>query len=102
MTRPDSTVAAWLAESETSIALFCIATGCGHGAAFVLANLPPRQTRDRLARPARCAKRGSRGAQVMKDMAEHYRRMEEESSSDPAPRQGRTWQPARKRRAASA
>lgn len=86
MTAAAFTVADWIAEGETTIAVFCNALGCGHGTALKLADLPPKLTRDRLARQARCAKCGSRGAQVMKDMAEHYRRMKEESGFDPIPR----------------
>ena len=38
--------------------------------------LDPRMTRSRLCRQAVCGRCGKRGGQVMRDMAEHYRRLE--------------------------
>ncbi len=73
MTRPDRTVADWIAEGLETMALHC---GCGHYATVKLADLPPTMTRTQLGRNARCAECGKRGAQVMRDMAAHYEQME--------------------------
>ncbi|WHQ72863.1 hypothetical protein [Methylorubrum extorquens] len=42
MRRPDRTVADWIAEGETPMALFCVALGCGHDAILKLADLSSR------------------------------------------------------------
>ena len=73
---PDPTVAAWLAEGETTIALFCIAKDCGHHASVDISNLPPETKRSQIIRRARCSACGSRSVQLMRDMDAHYRRME--------------------------
>ena len=49
MATRDRTVADWIAEGETTMALFCLAIGCGHDAILKLAELPPHMTRNRLA-----------------------------------------------------
>lgn len=73
MTRPDRTVADWIAEGLKTMALHC---SCGHFATVTLADLPPTMTRTRLGQNARCAACGKRGAQVMRDMNAHYEEME--------------------------
>ncbi|WP_455986068.1 hypothetical protein [Methylorubrum extorquens] len=55
MRRPDRTVADWIAEGLTTMALHC---RCGHFATVKLADLPPALTRTRLGQNARCAKNG--------------------------------------------
>lgn len=86
MATPDRTVADWIVEGETTVALYCAAIGCGHDGIVKLSDLHPRLTRNRLTRQARCSKCGYRGARVMRDMAAHYRRMRDESDFDPTPR----------------
>ncbi|ACK82437.1 hypothetical protein [Methylorubrum extorquens] len=73
MPAPDRTVADWIAEGLTTMALHC---SCGHYATVKLADLPPRMTRTRLGQNARCAECGKQGAQVMLDMKAHYAEME--------------------------
>ncbi|MCY1644801.1 hypothetical protein [Methylorubrum sp. SL192] len=70
---PDRTVADWIAEALTTMALHC---SCGHNATATLADLPPALTRTRLGQNARCAECGKRGAQVMRDMKAHYAGLE--------------------------
>ncbi|MBB2964489.1 hypothetical protein [Methylobacterium sp. R2-1] len=69
MRQPERTVADWFGEGLKTMALHC---GCGHFATVKLADLPSTLARTRLSANARCAKRGRRGAQVMRDIEAHY------------------------------
>ena len=83
---PERTVADWIAEGETTIALFCIAKKCGHHAAADITRLPPETKRSQIVRRARCTAYDSRDVKLMRDMDAHYRRMLEECGFDPTPR----------------
>jgi len=76
MASPDPTVAAWIAEGESTIALFCIAKGCGHHATADITRLPPETKRSQIIRRARCSACGSREVRLMRDMDAHYEAME--------------------------
>ncbi|MBB2964669.1 hypothetical protein [Methylobacterium sp. R2-1] len=86
---PERAVADWIAEGETTIAVFCIAKGCGHHAAVDITRLPPETKRSQIIRRARCTACGSREVKLMRDMDAHYRRMLEERGFDPTPRPAR-------------
>lgn len=75
--RPDRTVADWIAEGETTIALLCIAKDCGHRASMDISGLPPETTRSQIIRRARCSACGPHSVQFMRDMDAHYRQTEE-------------------------
>jgi hypothetical protein len=53
----DRTVADWVAEGETTMALFNVALECGHDAILTLADLPPGMASDASGR------RGARSAE---------------------------------------
>lgn len=68
MRRPDPIVANWIAEGETTVALFCIAKGCRHHASVDISGLPPETKRSQIIRRAQCAACGSRNEQLMRDI----------------------------------
>ncbi|MEZ0251088.1 MAG: hypothetical protein ACAH20_09015 [Methylobacteriaceae bacterium] len=76
MPSSDRTVADWIAEGENTIALFCIAKGCGHHAAVDITRLPPETKRSQIIRRARCSACGSREVRLMRDMDAHYAELE--------------------------
>ncbi|WP_462122301.1 hypothetical protein [Methylorubrum thiocyanatum] len=65
-----------IAGRETTIVAVCNAKGCGHHAVIDIARLPPGTQRGQIAQRARCTACGTRGAQIMRNIAADYERME--------------------------